>query len=151
MIVEADRRGTRVGLHPHASLTYLLQKVAKRGLELLEAELDDLDLTTRQFLLLALVATGDDLSQQDVAARLGLDPTAVVKLVDQLEARGLVERARSTTDRRQHRLALTTTGNDVRREAVVRQQRAEKELTRAIGARRTELHALLEETFPGRV
>ncbi|MDQ1520278.1 MAG: hypothetical protein QOI55_1351, partial [Actinomycetota bacterium] len=45
--------------HPQESLTYLLQKAAKHSLDALEAELADLDLSARQFLLLALVGVGD--------------------------------------------------------------------------------------------
>jgi DNA-binding MarR family transcriptional regulator len=135
--------------HPQESLTYLLQKAAKYSLLALEAALADLDLSARQYLLLALVATDDAQSQQDLAARLGLDPTILLKLVDQLEDRGLLTRTRFANDRRQHRLALTSDGARVLAEANARQLRAEKEFTRALGSRRAELRALLAETISG--
>jgi DNA-binding MarR family transcriptional regulator len=112
--------------HPQESLTYLLQKAAKHSLAALEAALADLDLSARQFLFLALVETHDELSQQDLAAKLSVDPTVVVKLVDQLEERGLVTRTRAADDRRQHRLALTKTGRALLGDATTRQQRAER-------------------------
>jgi DNA-binding MarR family transcriptional regulator len=125
------------------SLTYLLQKAAKHALVALEAELTDLDISARHFLLLALVEQDPAVSQQDLAGKIGLDPTSVVKLVDQLEDRGFVTRARFADDRRQHRLALTAAGKQMLKEAVARQRKAEREVTKAIGARRDDLTALL--------
>jgi DNA-binding MarR family transcriptional regulator len=128
---------------PQDSLAYLLSKAAKQTLVALEAELADLDLSARQYLLLALAASGKELSQQDLAKKLDLDPTIVVKLVDQLEGRDLLERARATEDRRRHLLTLTPTGKKVLHEARAREQRAE----RALGKRSGELRELLRESL----
>ena len=111
---------------PQDSLTYLLLKAAKRSLAALEAELADLDLTARQYLLLTLAATGKELSQQDLAAKLDLDPTIIVKIVDQLEDRGLLERTRATDDRRRHQLILTPAGKQLLRDARAREQSVER-------------------------
>ena len=43
----------------------------------------------REFLVLTFVRAADGLSQQELSARLGLDPTIVVGLVDGLEDRDL--------------------------------------------------------------
>ena len=40
--------------------------------------------------MLSFVRAADGLSQQELSARLGLDPTIVVGLVDGLEERGLM-------------------------------------------------------------
>jgi DNA-binding MarR family transcriptional regulator len=128
---------------PQESLTYLLQKVAKHLLLALETELQGLGLSARQYLLLAMVGVDDGLSQQDLAGKLSLDPTVLVKLVDQLEDRGLLKRARFADDRRQHRLTLTVEGKSVLTQAKVVHQRVEREFTRGIGAQRAELRALL--------
>jgi len=132
---------------PLDSLTYLLQKVAKVALAGLEAELADLDLTARQYLLLTFAAAGKELSQQDLAMKLGIDPTILVKLVDQLEERGLLERARAAEDRRRHQLVLTAEGKQLLREARVRDQRVERQLTKPLGSRADDLRALLRETL----
>ena len=50
--------------------------------------------------VLRSVAQQPGLSQQDLAAALGIAPSRVVALVDDLEDKGLVERRRSTRDRR---------------------------------------------------
>jgi DNA-binding MarR family transcriptional regulator len=120
---------------PQDSLTFLLLKTAKRALVALEAELMDLDLTARQYLLLTLAATGKELSQQDLAMKLDLDPTIVVKVIDQLEQRELLERARAVDDRRRHQLTLTTEGKRVLREARMREQKVERSFPDSIALR----------------
>jgi DNA-binding MarR family transcriptional regulator len=57
--------------------------------------------------LLRLIAGEPGRSQQSLAAALGVVPSRVVALVDGLERKGLVERRRSTQDRRNYELHLT--------------------------------------------
>lgn len=52
-------------------------------------------------------------SQQSVALDLGVVPSRVVALIDNLDRKGLVERRPSATDRRHHALHLTTDGQQV--------------------------------------
>ena len=120
---------------PQDSLTYLLLKSAKRALAALEAELAELDLTARQYLLLTLAATGKELSQQDLALKLDLDPTIIVKLVDQLEDRELLERTRAADDRRRHLLTLTPKGKHVLCEARAREQKVERTFPDSVALR----------------
>ena len=60
--------------------------------------------------LLRLVATEPGRSQQSLAAELGLLPSKLVALTDELEERGLVERRRNPHDRRLYALHLTPAG-----------------------------------------
>jgi DNA-binding MarR family transcriptional regulator len=57
--------------------------------------------------LLRLIAGEPGRSQQSLATALGVVPSRVVALVDGLERKGLVERRRSTADRRNYELHLT--------------------------------------------
>lgn len=50
--------------------------------------------------VLRQVGQNQGISQQELAGALGIAPSRVVALVDDLEAKGLVERQRSTRDRR---------------------------------------------------
>ncbi|MGH9291261.1 MAG: MarR family winged helix-turn-helix transcriptional regulator [Acidimicrobiales bacterium] len=59
--------------------------------------------------LLALAGFGPD-SQQGVASRLRINRSVMVKIVDALEARGEVVRARHASDRRSYSLELTDLG-----------------------------------------
>jgi DNA-binding MarR family transcriptional regulator len=70
-------------------------------------------------LLMACSAPGG-VSQRDLAAALGLDPSQVVSLVDDLAASGLVERRPAESDRRTKLVVATDAGRAVRDEAVVR-------------------------------
>jgi DNA-binding MarR family transcriptional regulator len=72
-------------------------------------------LRVRQFSLLSLAVDAvDGISQRDLASTLGLDPSQVVLLVDELEAAGLVERRPSPADRRTKLVAATPRGAQVR-------------------------------------
>lgn len=68
-------------------------------------------------LLLACEAAGG-VSQRDLAEVLGLDPSQVVLLVDDLAASGLVERKPSASDRRTKLVCATAAGRTLRAEVV---------------------------------
>lgn len=62
--------------------------------------------------LVHLAEGGDGISQRDLAARIGLDTSTLVRLLDLLEARGFVERRVDPADRRARRIHLTAEGRD---------------------------------------
>ncbi|WP_396452839.1 MarR family winged helix-turn-helix transcriptional regulator [Actinomadura sp.] len=76
----------------------------------LEEELQPLGIRVRHFLVLAMLSTSGALSQQEMAGYLLLDPTLMVGLVDELEARGLCERTRDPRDRRRYSVRITEDG-----------------------------------------
>jgi len=59
------------------------------------------------------IAMDPGVSQQALAEHLGLLPSRMVALVDALESKGIVERRRSTEDRRNYQLQLTERGQQV--------------------------------------
>ncbi len=66
--------------------------------------------------VLRAIAGDPGRSQQAVAAQLGLLPSRLVALVDELERDGLVERRRNPRDRRLHALHLADAGSERLRE-----------------------------------
>ncbi len=72
--------------------------------------LGPLQLTPAHAGLLRAVATAPGRSQQALSVQLGLLPSKLVALVDELERDGLLERRRNPDDRRHHALHLTTAG-----------------------------------------
>lgn len=60
--------------------------------------------------LLRMIATEPGRSQRSLAADLGVVPSRVVALIDNLERKGLVERRRSTEDRRNYELYVSEGG-----------------------------------------
>ncbi len=95
-------------------LGYLLKHAQLRLAELAEPLYAPLGVTGRQLALLTLFGDGPAQSQQDGAARLGVDRTTMVALVDELEAKGLVRREVAPGDRRKRLVTLTPEGERVR-------------------------------------
>lgn len=69
-----------------------------------------LELEPGEFALLRSVAASEGESQQALATRLHISPSWMVAIVDQLESRGLLERAPHPRDRRVRNLHLTQAG-----------------------------------------
>lgn len=63
--------------------------------------------------MLRKIASDPGISQQALAEHLGVMPSRMVALVDELEGKGIVKRKRSTEDRRNYALALTERGRQV--------------------------------------
>jgi DNA-binding MarR family transcriptional regulator len=70
-------------------------------------------LSRGQLHALMLLAEADEPCISELAAALSLDESTVTRLVDKLEAEGLAERRRSTTDRRSTTVVMTKAGQDV--------------------------------------
>ena len=70
------------------------------------------ELTTRQFAVLSLTGGESGISQSDIARKLGIERSGMVKLIDQLESMGYLERIANPEDRRVYRLRLTEAGYD---------------------------------------
>jgi DNA-binding MarR family transcriptional regulator len=77
------------------------------------ASLAEVDLTQKQCATLELIGANPGVSQVDLAAILGADRATMMAIVDRLEARDLVTRERSRSDRRRQHLNLTEAGGDM--------------------------------------
>jgi DNA-binding MarR family transcriptional regulator len=67
----------------------------------------------RQFGVLNVAAKSEGMSQQALAVAVGVPPSRLVTIVDELEDRRLVERRRNPEDRRAYALYLTAKGRTV--------------------------------------
>jgi DNA-binding MarR family transcriptional regulator len=92
------------------SVGYLMRKVMSSILAEADAQLAPLDLTHAQWLPLFKLAMKECSTAADLARDLETDPGAMTRSMDRLEAKGLVRRERSCTDRRVLQLALTPEG-----------------------------------------
>ena len=70
------------------------------------------DITPALFGMLQVIAANPGLAQSRLAEAMGVERSAIVKVVDQLEARGLIVRRPSPRDRRSHSLHLTAAGGE---------------------------------------
>src|ERR687889_2017050 len=96
-------------------LGFLLSRASGQVVRVTNAALAEHGLRVRQYSVLALACeTADGISQREVATVLGLDPSQVVLLVDELAAAGLVERQSAEADRRTRLVVPTPEGRRVR-------------------------------------
>jgi MarR family transcriptional regulator, lower aerobic nicotinate degradation pathway regulator len=75
-----------------------------------EAVLAPLGLRPRHMVALTVLRDGGGSTQQALAATLEMDGTNIVGLLNDLEAKNLIERRRSPEDRRRHTVELTEAG-----------------------------------------
>jgi DNA-binding MarR family transcriptional regulator len=107
-------------------------------------QLAPLGLEPRHFGMLTRLAANEGRSQQAIGELMGLNPTRMVFLVDELEKRGLVERRRNPADRRSHALYLTDRGWATLREAQQVSARHAGQVGASLtGAQRRQLTGLL--------
>jgi DNA-binding MarR family transcriptional regulator len=142
------------------SLAFLLAQVGAAAADRFGERAATLSLTRAQAGLLRALSRNEPMTQQALAEHLGLVPSRLVVLLDELSERGIVERRADATDRRAHALHLSASG----RELVTRLGQLAREHDRAFCAplsdeERTELegilqkladaHALTPEVHPG--
>jgi DNA-binding MarR family transcriptional regulator len=72
--------------------------------------LKSLGLTPALFALLNVLGTREGAIQQELSSDMGIDPSAMVTLIDELEDAGLAERRRRPGDRRAWEVAITPKG-----------------------------------------
>lgn len=105
-------------------------------------------LPTGSLTVLALIAANPGRSQTVLAKRAGLNNSALVGIIDQLEQRGLVERDRAVGDRRRYQVSVTPDGRRMMETlfSVVTQEEAP--IRDALGARdMASLLALLDRVI----
>lgn len=97
-------------LRPPRRIAFLLSQIGAHVSERFAERCRQLGLTPSEAAVLRLVGRTPGLSQRSLADRVGTAPSRMVTLIDDLEERGLVARARSSTDRRNYELHLTADG-----------------------------------------
>lgn len=97
-------------LRPDNSLGLLMRRVMQSLLLQVDRRLAEHDLTHAQWLPLYRIARGDCDTMAALARDQSLDPGAMTRALDRLEAKGLLRRERSRQDRRVVKLVLTDAG-----------------------------------------
>lgn len=95
--------------HP-PSAAFLLAQVGAHAASRFALRLRELDLAPAHAGILRVIASGSGISQQVLASRLGMVPSRLVALIDELEALGLLERRDNADDRRVYALHITEKG-----------------------------------------
>ncbi|WP_061150987.1 MarR family winged helix-turn-helix transcriptional regulator [Caballeronia arvi] len=98
------------------SVGFAINKARNLLVAELDASLKDLDITTQQMGILLSMRGGVTQTPFELSKLLGIDTGLMTRMLDKLEAKGLLQRARSLEDRRVVNLTLTREGEKVAQE-----------------------------------
>ena len=134
-----------------ARLTYLLKRTLVDLETLHEQHLGPAGVSARELAVLLFLDGREPESQQQAAARMGIDRTTMVSLLDSLEDKDLVARRPDAGDRRRNVVVLTEAGKAKLPEATEASDAAERELLGQLDEREAaQLRALLTRVTSGR-
>lgn len=106
--------------------------------------LASLGLTIRMWGALNVLDAEGEITQHALCKCVGTDPSSMVSTIDELEAKGLVERRRNPHDRRAHALHVTDQGRKTLARGRLLARSAQDDLLAPLSREeRDELHALL--------
>jgi DNA-binding MarR family transcriptional regulator len=105
--------GTDSATQLHVGFAYLLVQLGAHVAREFAEQLAPLGVEPRHVGMLTRLAANEGKAQQVIGEMIGLNPTQMVFLVDELEDRGFVERRRNPADRRSYALYLTPAGRDM--------------------------------------
>ena len=112
------------------------------------AALEALGLTPALFALLNVLGAHEGAIQQEIGSAMGIDPSTMVSLIDELEAAGLARRRPHANDRRAREVHITPKGRRVLERARQLVVSVEGEVLRGLtAAERSELLALLRRAL----
>lgn len=102
--------------HPDESAAYLMRRILTCMAAEVDEALEPRGLTHAQWVPLLKLHMGDASTVAELARECQLDGGAMTRLLDRLEAKGLVARVRSCEDRRVVNLELTDEGREAARQ-----------------------------------
>ena len=112
------------------------------------AALQSIGLTPALFAVLNYLQGRDGAIQQQVGSAMGIDPSTMVSLVDQLERAGLAKRRPHPRDRRAREVVITPKGRRTLERARTLAEEVEGDVLRGLSpAERGQLVALLRKAF----
>ncbi len=144
MAADTSQRHERILAERRSSPGLLLALLGQEAMRRLRQAHAAVDLSPRHFQVLGLLHEQGPLGQRELGREVGVEPSALVNLLNPLEARGLVARERRLDDRRRHTVSLTATGEAKLVEAAQAQRDAEDEYFAGLSvAQREQLASLL--------
>ncbi len=121
-------------LDPRALPGHLARRVQQLAVALFMEEVGEIGLTPVQYSALQTVCNQPGIDQKTLAATIGYDTSTIAGVIDRLEARGLLERQVSATDRRARQLMPTREGTRTLAAVVPRMLRAQERLVEPLSA-----------------
>jgi DNA-binding MarR family transcriptional regulator len=109
----ADHANAGRAMPERGGFAFLLVQLGMEAARQFAEQLTPLGVEPRHVGMLTRLAANEGKAQQAIGDLIGLNPTQMVFLVDELEDRGFVERRRNPADRRSYALYLTPAGRDM--------------------------------------
>lgn len=98
---------------PTSSVGYLVNRVRTSLFNAIDQELAPLEVTSAQYIIMAQLFYGMAESPSQLCQSISYDPGAMTRMIDRLEAKGVIRRVRHPQDRRALTLELTDEGKAV--------------------------------------
>jgi DNA-binding MarR family transcriptional regulator len=117
------------------STIHLLHRAGQRAEDMFSRGLEGQVMTIRQFIVLSIVAGEENLSQNSICDRTGIDRSTMADIVKRLVLRGWLVRRRSRRDARMYAIRLSDTGRAELERATPIAQHVENGLLSALTAR----------------
>ena len=124
---------------------HVVRRVHQLAVALYAEELGDINLTPVQYSTLQTVCSSPGIDQKTLASTIGFDASTIAGVIDRLEARGLVVRNVTPTDRRVRLLTPTPKGIKTLADVVPLMLKSQDRLLEPLSeAERTELMRLMK-------
>ena len=101
----------------------------KKMLRYLNRSLEWYEITLEQWVVISTLAEHESINQKMLSIESGKDPTSLLRILDILERKGLVERRENKSDRRASSLFITITGKRLKSEVAPYIEERFKEIT----------------------
>jgi DNA-binding MarR family transcriptional regulator len=98
--------------HLTESVGFFLNRARNTLVMEMDAALKELNITSQQMGILLLLTRGVATTPYELSTALGIDTGLMTRMLDKLEAKGLLTRSRGVDDRRVVNLALTQKGKE---------------------------------------
>ncbi len=129
---------------------FLLSKIGGIAQKRFAERIESVGLNVRMWGALNVLDAEGAISQHALGQSVGIDPSSMVATIDELEARGLVERHRHPSDRRAHALHVTPAGRRTLAAGRELAKSAQADLLAPLDeSEREQLHALLLRVASG--
>lgn len=138
--LELGRLGNFIG--------FRLRRIQNQLSGAFSTQIVEIGLRPGEFSALAIISANPGLSQAKLAREVGLDKSAAVAVVDDLERLGMAERRRSPDDRRRHALYTTEAGEAALVKLFARLALVEQDVLNVLGPRDLQvLSTLLDRVY----
>jgi MarR family transcriptional regulator, temperature-dependent positive regulator of motility len=132
--MKREDKSDRLGRSP----LHMLHRAGQCAGEVFNAEMQDGDLTPRQYAVLLTVAANEGISQTGLVEKTGVDRSTLADIVRRMLKKGLLQRRRTKEDARAYAVKLTEDGKRMLRGAEPVTERVDARILEAIPAKQRE-------------